>query len=167
MIMTKEQKTQYIRQWQRENPDKMKASYHRWYERNRTHVNQLSREFRRQNPNYANEWIKKKLISSIQFRLRHNLRNRLSIAFRKKQKSGSAIKLLGCSIKDLKVRFEKLFQNGMTWNNYGKIGWHIDHIKPLASFDLENSKQLARACHYTNLQPLWAEDNYRKNARLA
>jgi hypothetical protein len=51
----------------------------------------------------------------------------------------------------------------MSWENYGK--WHIDHIKPLSLFDLEDPEQLKQACHYTNLQPLWAEENIRKGNR--
>ena len=53
----------------------------------------------------------------------------------------------------------------MTWDNYGRYGWHIDHIKPLCRFDLTDGKQLLEAVHYTNLQPLWASDNYAKGGR--
>ena len=50
----------------------------------------------------------------------------------------------------------------MSWNNYGK--WHLDHIKPLSSFNLQNIDELKQACHYSNLQPLWAEDNFKKGS---
>ena len=53
----------------------------------------------------------------------------------------------------------------MTWENWSRAGWHIDHIKPLASFNLQNLDQLTEACHYTNLQPLWAEENLVKGDR--
>jgi hypothetical protein len=53
----------------------------------------------------------------------------------------------------------------MSWENYGLKGWHIDHIKPLEKFNLLDLEQLKRACHYTNLQPLWAEDNLSKGSK--
>ena len=82
----------------------------------------------------------------------------------KSKKSGSAVKDLGCSIKDLKIHLEEQFQEGMNWNNHGS--WHIDHRKPLASFDLTKREQLLAAVHFTNLQPLWAKDNLSKGSKV-
>jgi hypothetical protein len=78
-------------------------------------------------------------------------------------KTGSAIDELGCSVDQLKRYLESKFQPGMTWDNWTRDGWHIDHIKPLSSFDLTDPGQFKVACHYTNLQPLWAKDNLVKS----
>jgi hypothetical protein len=90
------------------------------------------------------------------------LRSRLNNAIRNNQKKGSAVRDLGCSIAELKQHLESLFQPGMTWENWTFKGWHIDHIIPLSAFDLTDREQLLKACHYTNLQPLWAKDNLSK-----
>ena len=80
----------------------------------------------------------------------------------KSKKITSHIKELGCSIEELKLYLEKQFQIGMTWENWNNTGWHIDHIKPLSKFNLTDINQIKEACHYTNLQPLWAKDNILK-----
>ncbi len=102
-----------------------------------------------------------------QYRLACLLRVRPSKAIKNGQKAGSAVRDLGCSIEELRVRLEAQFQPGMTWDNWGRHGWHIDHIKPLASFDLTNREQFLEVCHYTNLQPLWATDNLSKGSAAA
>lgn len=88
-------------------------------------------------------------------KIKHNLRCRLRDALKKEYKSGSFVRDLGCSIPKLIKYLESKFKEGMNWKNYGSKGWHIDHIKPLSSFDLTDRKQFLEACHYTNLQPLW------------
>lgn len=70
--------------------------------------------------------------------------------------------LLGCDFNKLKNHLESKFAIGMNWDNYGK--WHIDHIVPIASAKTED--EIVALNHYTNLQPLWAEDNIRKGAKL-
>lgn len=112
------------------------------------------------------EYIAERLKNDVQFRLSFRLRARLRIAVRRGAKSGSAVRDLGCTIAELKARLEAQFKPGMTWENWTRDGWHIDHIVPLAAFDLTDREQLKRACHYTNLRPLWCAENCSKGARV-
>jgi hypothetical protein len=63
----------------------------------------------------------------------------------------------------LKQYLESKFQTGMTWKNWSKDGWHLDHIIPLVKFNLQDKQQFLIAYNYTNLQPLWAKDNLEKH----
>lgn len=110
-----------------------------------------------------NEIRRRRWIEEPQFRLSEILRARLRGALGRRQKSGSSVELLGCTIEEAVAHIEAQFQPGMTWDDRG--AWHIDHKRPLASFNLEEPADLAAACHFTNLQPLWKLDNLRKGAR--
>jgi hypothetical protein len=81
-------------------------------------------------------------------------------------RAGSAVKDLGCTYEELRAHLEDQFEPGMAWENYGRKGWHIDHVVPLAWFDLTIRDQFLSAVHYTNLQPKWARDNESKGPRL-
>jgi hypothetical protein len=96
-----------------------------------------------------------------------NLRNRIYCALTAMgaQKSASSIELTGCTIDELRQHLEARWLPSMNWSNYGRDGWHVDHIRPCASFDLTDPKQQQQCFHYSNLQPLWAADNLRKGAR--
>jgi hypothetical protein len=72
------------------------------------------------------------------------------------------LEYVGCNLQELREHLEKQFNNGMTWENQGQ--WHIDHIRPCASFDLSKEEERHKCFHYTNLQPLWAFDNLSKGA---
>ena len=98
------------------------------------------------------------------FRLSCNLRTRLNCAIKKRCKVGSAVGDLGCSIVAFKEYIERKFHPGMSWDNWGK--WHLDHIIPLSSFDMTDRSQFLIAAHYTNYQPLWAEDNLKKGNKV-
>ena len=95
--------------------------------------------------------------TDFNYRLRKRLKCRFKMALNKNYRSGMAINLLGCTIQEARNHIEKQFIDGMSWENYGK--WHIDHIKPCASFDLTKENDQRKCFHYTNLQPLWAKDN--------
>jgi len=98
------------------------------------------------------------------FKMVRNIRSRTSLALRQNWKSGHTMDFLGCTIDKLKTHLETKFQHGMSWENYGK--WHIDHIKPCASFDLSKSEEQRKCFHHTNLQPLWAIDNRKKSNKI-
>lgn len=109
-----------------------------------------------------NKAYQKALYQTTQGRLRIILRSRLCSAIKNGYKAGSFVRDLGCTIEQLRAYLEEQFKPGMTWDNWALDGWHIDHIKPLTSFDLTDREQFKKACHYTNLQPLWAEENFSK-----
>lgn len=92
-----------------------------------------------------------------------NVRTRLRYALKKHHGAESMESLLGCTMDELKLHLESQFTESMSWNNYSHSGWHIDHIRPLCEFDLSDPLQLAEACHYTNLRPLWSRENMRRS----
>lgn len=146
------------KKWKLENRDKdrenKKVSFKNFYEKNK------KREIARS----ANYLISRRK-TDVGFKLRGDLRARLNGILQGKNKAGSAVRDLGCSIEDLLKHLEAQFQPEMTWENHGKYGWHIDHKIPLSKFDLTDREQFLKACHFTNLQPLWAIDNLKKGNR--
>ena len=74
--------------------------------------------------------------------------------------------LVGYTITKLKKHLQKQFVEGMTWENYGR--WHIDHKIPLSVFNYTKPehKDFKRCWALSNLRPLWAEDNLKKNNSL-
>jgi hypothetical protein len=131
------------------NPEKYKQYRLTWYQKN-------SKKLIEKNKNRRN--------TDILYRLRINLRTRLKLAINNKSTRGGTIQLLGTDILSFKLYLESKFSYGMSWDNYGLHGWHIDHIMPLSSAKTE--EEIYKLCHYTNLQPLWAEDNLRKRDKI-
>lgn len=105
--------------------------------------------------------------SDPNYKLRSILRARMGVAIRGQFRSGSAVRDLGCSIAELKLYIEAKFRSGMSWANWNPTGWHLDHIIPLAAFDLTNVDEFKKAAHYTNLQPLWRHENLMKLDKVA
>lgn len=153
----------YDRKWAEANPEKIKvkdrAKYLKDPERYRSYSKQYNKDHREELTTKANH----KRHNNTQHRIAHNLRNRLRDAILGKYKTGSAVADLGCSIEEFMQHLENHFQAGMTWDNYGPY-WHIDHIRPLCSFDLEDRDQFLQAAHWSNQQPLTAAENLSKGA---
>lgn len=111
----------------------------------------------------------KKINKKISDKMLNTLRCRISKALKRNQKAFRTQNLLGCSLDELRAYLESLFKPGMNWNNYGTGAngkgmkeWHLDHIKPCASFDLSKPEEQQKCFHYSNLQPLWAKENLEK-----
>ena len=163
----------------KENPEKRKKVYteynqshksaaKKYYEDNKEKILKRFKKYRTNNKIKINNLNKKYVISrlkvDIDFRLRYSLRSRLYVALKGFCKSKSTMKLIGCSIEQLKHHLEKQFKLGMSWDNYGK--WHIDHKIPCASFNLSKPEEQRKCFNYTNLQPLWAVENLRKSSKI-
>lgn len=115
---------------------------------------------------YSAEYCRKRLKTDLEFKLRYTLRNRIRRALKNQfsTKASKTINLLGCSIEECRKYLESKFQDGMTWDNYGK--WEIDHIIPCIAFDLTNIEEQKKCFNYTNLQPLWWRDNRTKGNKV-
>ncbi len=102
------------------------------------------------------------------FRIARTIKARIILALKLQgaKKAVRTCELLGCSIPNARDWIQSLFQPGMTWDNHGLKGWHIDHKKPISSFDLTREDQQRQCFHFTNLQPLWAIDNIRKGDKI-
>ena len=126
---------------------------------------QTSKSWAKKNASRNNEYMRKRRQDPLQ-KMIDSQRTRLRKALNQIEKSDKTMNLIGCSAIELKEYLESKFTEGMTWENRGREGWHIDHIKPCASFDLSDPEQQRECFHYTNLQPLWAKDNLRKGYKI-
>jgi hypothetical protein len=97
---------------------------------------------------------------------KHALKERMRVTLKGNLKAARTVELLGCSMPKLRKHLSAQFREGMSWENYGKFGWHIDHVRPCSSFDLSDPLQQCICFHYTNLQPLWWFENLAKGATI-
>lgn len=161
------QVAKYKSQYYKDNKNKILENRKEYCKNHNEAIVVYNNKYRKVNRATATKHHKIRLATDINYKLAHYIRKRLRAAVKHKQKVGSTIKDLGCSIEELKLHIEKQFQPYMDWENWKLVeGWHIDHIIPLSHFDLTNREQFLKACHYTNLQPLWAEDNLKKSNKL-
>ena len=114
--------------------------------------------------NYRYFYNKNRRETDIIFNLKINISHRVREFLKVKniRKKNKTFEIVGCSPQFLKEHLEKQFVNGMTWENRSE--WHIDHKIPLSSAKTE--EELYKLCHYTNLQPLWAEENLKKSNKI-
>jgi hypothetical protein len=152
--------------WRNNNPVKYKEMERAYHKENSAYFVEKSKIWHINNRERSNLYRVDRRKTNPEYKIRYYLRSRLYKVIKGNKKVGSFIEDLGCSLALLREHLEKKFQPGMSWENYGLYGWHIDHIIPLVSFDLTDREQFLRACHFSNLQPLWASDNLSKGGKI-
>jgi hypothetical protein len=147
--------------------NKRKRNYQKLYcSRNKEKILKWAKKARMKRRDKFNKYIRDRLKTDINFKLRKTIRARIRLALKNDKKRSKTLKLLGVNnIITAKKHLEKLFKPRMTWKNHGK--WHIDHIIPCSSFDLTKASEQRECFHYTNLQPLWASENLAKGSKIS
>jgi hypothetical protein len=147
---------EYFKEWRKQNKESRRKTYYKYRAKNKDRIN-----------SHCSKYMSNKYKTDHNLRIKTNLSSMVRYAMRnggtKRQRT---MDLLGCSIEEFINHMESKFTNGMTWDNYGVLGWHMDHIIPCASFDLTDEKQQRECFHYTNLQPLWHYENRAKQALM-
>jgi hypothetical protein len=126
------------------------------------------RSYRRRHAERLREREKTRMETDATYAFARRLRSRVGKAV-KVQYSDKAFKtmeVIGCSMTKLLAHLERQFLPGMTWDNYGRYGWHIDHIIPCASFDLSRPDHQKKCFHFSNLRPAWSRHNEGKGSRI-
>jgi hypothetical protein len=141
----------------------------KWKEKNREAINKKAREsIKKEIPIEKKIQYKKteykKMMGCPYKKHIHYLRVRINDILKQNKGNFSVSKNITFNREQLIEHLEKKFTNGMSWDNYGRGGWHIDHIKPLASFNKDDSNWLSIAFSLDNLQPLYESENCSKGS---
>jgi hypothetical protein len=117
---------------------------------------------------YRRQYITGRFSSDPLFKLKYQIRTRIGTALKRYggKKTTGTTELIGCTVDEYRAHIESLWLPGMSWQNYGLKGWHIDHKKPCASFDFSNPEEIKKCFHFSNTQPLWHFDNLSKGDRM-
>jgi len=174
----KTNKALYYKDYQQRNKKPIQEYNHTRWINNKELLTEQHENYLQLHPEYTKQYWKeyyqknkqKILIQKKEYlqqpipKLIHYQRTRINILLGRISKAAHTLDMIGCSGVELKSYLESKFKEGMTWDNYGE--WHVDHIRPCASFDLSDAEQQKKCFHYTNLQPLWKEDNLRKGNKI-
>lgn len=146
-----------------------KAAYSKkYYSENREHLLKKQSEYEAKNKDRfrdkRSKYMIKRYHENPQLKIKMNLSRRLRGLLYKNGKQ--TIDFIGCTIEQLVKHLESLWKPGMSWSNYGRGGWHVDHILPCKSFDLTDHEQQKSCFNYKNLQPLWEFENLSKGSKM-
>lgn len=154
-----------IKEYRKNNTELIKKRRNDYYLKNSEKIIKKTQKWREENREKRNKTERERRKKDPQHKLIHYLRVRTNFFLKKKNsnKNEKFLKILGCSPEFLKEYIESKFTEGMSWDIFGtKI--HIDHIIPLSSANTR--EEICKLCHYTNLQPLWAQDNLKKSNKI-
>lgn len=162
-------RSEYLADYRKRNADRISAREREYNkrqdvkDRKRAWSQNYWRAYYEKNKKRLSEAAGARRAGSIKMRIRDNIRRHVRRLFESGAKRDrSSIQYVGCTVEQLRAHLESGFSGGMSWENYGFRGWHIDHIKPISAFDLSKESERLAAMHYTNLQPLWWRDNLSK-----
>ena len=148
-----------------QNSKHQRTDYYKTYrEQNKEYFNKYSHIHYHTKKELYREWEKNKYAIDIPYRIKHLTSSRINSALSTYQalKKDRTIEYLGCTISEYCDYLESKFDFNMTWENQGTY-WQIDHIRPIASFDLTDEEQLYQCFHYTNTQPMEKTENRLKS----
>jgi hypothetical protein len=167
--MNDEERKEYYRKYQKEYRKKNKEKI-KEYELNRRPKDtkhKRNQEYWRKNKSrlteYHKRYQKERSLVDLEYKMKRALRSSLYKKMINYEKNHKTMDLLGCDFEKFKEYMESKFKDGMAWDNYGE--WHIDHIKPCSLFNFLRDNDIKECFHYTNLQPLWAEENLKKHTK--
>jgi hypothetical protein len=141
------------KQWYQDNKESHAIARERYAEQNKENLQAARRK-------WENQRLKEDVNYSLQKALRGRIRSAVKGVYKKNK---STEYLIGCTIGEFRKHIEKQFKDGMSWDNWSQFGWHIDHKIPLSWFNLANENCRLMAFNYKNMQPLWWDDNIKKN----
>ena len=188
----RERLLQERREWREQNRELLRKQAVALYWKNRDHILANARASYRRNPKRVLTEAQKVAARerTKRYRARHEeklkdrererlntdpayaftrlLRSRVGKAVKAQytKKAAKTMDLIGCTVSRLLAHLESQFLPGMTWDNYGRRGWHIDHILPCASFDLSRPAHQKKCFHYSNLRPAWSHHNEGRGSRI-
>jgi len=156
-----------VGEYQLKHPNKRKEADKKYRETHKEKIKKYKKEWCKNNPEKIKNASKIYRNNPI-YKLNHNISNAISTSLHGKKDGLHWEELVGYTQKDLRNHLEKQFRDGMTWENYGRNGWHIDHRIPKSIFNITSYKSKGfKACWaLDNLQPLWAKENSEKNNKL-
>lgn len=157
----KKKQLEYAKHYRITNKDKIDANKDKYKEYMKNYYIKNKDKLREQKHIYD----KNRMETDINYRVTKNLRGRVRSALKNNWKSANTMELIGCDIETLKMHIEAEFDDKMSWDNYGSY-WHIDHIKPCASFNMSDPEQQKLCFNWSNLQPLEAVENLKKGAKI-